>query len=169
VWLVGMMGAGKSTVGPALAQRLGRAFVDSDAEIERRAGRRIAEIFASEGEGGFREHERAAIDSLSGSDSVVALGGGAIAERGAAERLRRAGVVVYLNARPDTLLGRLGDCATRPLLSDVAPERRLEKLREILRARRGAYESARVVVDTDGRSAAEVVETVLKAVTEALP
>ena len=104
MWLVGMMGAGKSAVGPALAQRLECDFVDSDAEIEREAGCSIAELFAAEGEPCFRERERAAIEKLAGRPAVVALGGGAPAQPGAGEWLAATGCVVYLRARPETLV-----------------------------------------------------------------
>jgi len=91
----------------------------------------------------------------------VALGGGAISQRGLRERLADTGDVVYLRARPETLLARLGDCRERPLLSDVALERRAERLEELLDARREDYESARFVVDTDGEGVQEIVETII--------
>src|SRR5262252_6548436 len=95
VWLVGMMGAGKSTVGPALARRLGRRFVDTDAEIERERGAAVAEIFAREGEPATR---------LCAEPVVAALGGGALAQPGVADAAARAGTLVWLRARPETLL-----------------------------------------------------------------
>ena len=111
------MGAGKSVVGRRLAHRLARPFVDTDAAIEDRAGRPVSAIFADDGEAVFRRMERDAIDAVRGSASVVALGGGAIAQPGAAERLASSGAVVYLRARPETLLGpgrrRLGTSAAR--------------------------------------------------------
>jgi len=160
IWLVGMMGAGKSAVGPRLARRLGRRFRDNDAEIEREAGASISEIFASEGEAAFRDRERRAIEDLLGSHQVVALGGGAIAQPGAADRLARAGTVVYLKAAPKTLLERLGDCSSRPLLSEVAPEERLAKLEVLLAERERAYASAAIGVDTDGQAIDAVVEEI---------
>jgi shikimate kinase len=158
VWLVGMMGAGKSTIGRRLAQRLGRRFVDTDAEVERAVGRSVAEIFAHEGEAAFRGHERAAIEAVGEEAAVVALGGGAIAQPGASERLARAGTVVYLRARPATLLARVGDAEGRPLLRGLAAERQLARLAELLEERRKAYESARIVLDTDDRPVAALVE-----------
>ena len=150
VWLVGMMGAGKSAVGAALARRLGTGFVDTDREVEAGAGAPVAEIFAREGEAGFRARERAAWERLAGKPVVAALGGGAIAEPGAAARLAESGTVVYLRARPETLLARLGDAAARPLLGGLDAEARAARLAELLATRRTAYESAAVVVDTDG-------------------
>lgn len=149
VWLVGMMGAGKSTVGPALARALGRPYVDSDARVEAAAGATIAELFEREGEAAFREREREEIEAWAGLPAVVALGGGAIAQPGVARRLAETGVVVYLRARPETLLRRLGDCASRPLLRDLDPADRRERLAQLLEARRASYEGARIVIDTD--------------------
>ncbi len=87
IWLVGMMGAGKSAVGPLLARSLARRFVDSDVEIERSAGMAVSEIFSAEGEPAFRDRERQLIQDLSGGSDVVALGGGAIAQPRAAALL----------------------------------------------------------------------------------
>jgi len=161
IWLVGMMGAGKSVAGRALARQLDRPFVDTDSEIERSAGRSVAEIFAHEGEAGFRARERAAIEAAAGDEAgrgaVVALGGGAIAQPGMAEWLAERGTVVYLRARPETLLGRVGAAATRPLLHGADPGERRRRLEQLLAARRSAYESARLVLDTDGRSLEDVV------------
>jgi shikimate kinase len=162
VWLVGMMGAGKSRLGPALARRLGRLYVDTDAEIERSEGRSISEIFAREGECAFRELERAEIDLWAGEAAVVALGGGAVAEPGARERLAGAGTVVYLRARPDTLVRRLGDCGGRPLLSGLDPTARLARLADLLAERREAYESAAIRVDTDDAEPGELVEALAR-------
>ena len=116
-----MMGAGKSSIGPRLARRLGRRFIDTDAEVERAVGSRVAEIFEREGEPAFRSHEREAIEACCGEAAVVALGGGAIEQPGARERLASTGIVVYLRARPETLLARVGDAGSRPLLRGLAP------------------------------------------------
>ncbi len=162
VWLVGMMGAGKSAVGPVLANRLGRRFVDSDAEIERSLDRTIAEIFEHDGEEVFRACEREVIESLSETDAVVALGGGAIAQPGAIELLGRSGRVVYLSAAVSTLLRRLGDCSTRPLLRDLDGTARAARLAELLESRQAAYLSAALVVDTDGTTVSRVVDEIAR-------
>ena len=156
LWLVGMMGSGKSTVGAVLAALLSRRFVDTDAEIERAAGLTVAELFAREGETGFRERERAAIASVSDELAVVALGAGAIAQPGAARRLADRGTVVYLRAKAETLLARVGAADARPLLQGLSAADRGRRLRALLDERRAAYESASVVVDTDGLAADEV-------------
>jgi len=155
-----MMGAGKSRVGAELARRLGLRFVDTDSEIERARGLRIREIFEREGEGSFRALERDAIAGLSGQPCVVALGGGAIAEPGAAERLAGTGTLVYLRARPESLLARVGDAPGRPLLEGLAPGERLGRLRALLAERSPHYESATIAVDTDDLSVGEVAARV---------
>jgi 3-dehydroquinate synthase len=151
IWLVGMMGAGKSAVGRALAQRLGLPFYDADAEIEARSGLRVAELFAQEGEAGFRLRERMAIEGLAGREAVVALGGGAVSQPGARERLAASGRLVWLRARPETLLARVGDGAERPLLAGLGEAGRLARLVELLGARERDYAAADLALDTDGR------------------
>ncbi|MEB2343685.1 MAG: 3-dehydroquinate synthase [Deltaproteobacteria bacterium] len=150
IWLVGAMGAGKSAVGARLAERLGLAFADADLEVERTAGARIPEIFAREGEAGFRARERRAIEALAGSAVVVALGGGAIAQPGAPERLAASGTVVWLRARPETLAARIGDAAGRPLLAGLDAHGRRARLRALLAERSPCYATATIAVDTDG-------------------
>jgi shikimate kinase len=157
-----MMGAGKSAVGRALAARLGREFVDTDAEIEKAAGASVGEIFEREGEAGFRARERAAVEAVAGRAVVAALGGGAIAQPGAAERLAATGVVVYLRARPETLAARVGDAEARPLLRGLDAGGRAARLAELLAAREPAYATAAVVVDTDGLDVARVADAVVE-------
>ncbi len=162
-----MMGSGKSAVGPELARRLAWRFLDTDAQVEQEAGCSVAEIFDREGEAAFRERERRALESVAGRKAVVALGGGAIAESGVREILSGSGTVVYLRARPDTLLARLGDCDARPLLRGTAPGERRARLVGLLAQRRAAYELADVTVDTDDASVVQVVERVMQALDEA--
>ncbi|MCG8588645.1 MAG: shikimate kinase AroK [Proteobacteria bacterium] len=160
VWLVGMMGAGKSTVGPVLARCLGRKFADSDAEIEREAGAQVSEIFTREGEAGFRERERAAVARLAHRGGVVALGGGAIAQEGLAEELAATGVVVYLAAAPETLLARTGDPESRPLLRGLAESDRVRRLEALQVEREAYYRTAAITVQTDGRDVDAIVEEI---------
>lgn len=166
VWLVGMMGAGKSSVGRALAGTLGLRFLDTDAEIERERGLPIAEIFARDGEAAFRSREREVVARWLGLPAVVSLGGGAFAQPEVRALLAGAGTVVYLRARPETLLARLGEGTDRPLLAGLAPAQRLVRLRELLAAREAAYAGADLVVDTDGVAAEAVVERVARALAE---
>jgi shikimate kinase len=162
IWLVGMMGAGKSAVGPLLACSLARRFVDTDLEIERSAGMTITKVFSVEGERAFRDRERQLIEGLSGGSDVVALGGGAIAQPGVAALLERTGTVVYLKASATSLLDRLGDCSERPLLHDLAPEGRLVRLETLLAERASAYETAAIAVDTERQTVEAVAEEILR-------
>ena len=164
IWLVGMMGAGKSTVGRLLAERLRCRFIDVDDEIERAQGREISQIFAEGGEASFRRIERASIEAHLGEPAVVALGGGAITQAGMADLLAKSGTVVYLRGEPETLLARLGDCRTRPMLRDVPRPERLTRLKALLEERSRAYETASVVVDVDGTDPSGIVEHLVETV-----
>ena len=160
IWLVGMMGAGKTRIGRMLAERLECPFVDADAEIEREAARSIEEIFRAEGESGFRKREREVVERLAGRGCVVALGGGAFAQPPLAQLALRTGRVVYLRTRPQTLASRVGQGEGRPLLAGLDAKRREERLRSLLRQREPFYARAPLVVDTDEADASAVVERV---------
>lgn len=163
IYLIGMMGAGKSTVGVRLAARLGRDFLDTDREVERLAGRTIAEIFESEGEDHFRVLEADAVRTASDGAAVVALGGGAIAQPGMLKRLLASGEVVYLRAEPGLLLSRIGDPGSRPLLSGLDRSAQLERLQALLAERMPFYQQARIQVDAQG-----MVEAVVERIVEEL-
>lgn len=163
-----MMGVGKSTVGPALASLLGRNYLDADREIERREGRSIPELFSERGEAGFRKAERETIAALAGQRLVVALGGGAICQPGAPELLSQTGCVVYLKARVETLLERIGNDGGRPLLADLSPEARLARLTELLEERAEAYETAAISADTETGDPEEIARRVAKKLEERL-
>jgi len=160
IYLVGMMGVGKSTVGTLLARRLGRPFIDTDQEVERVAGRAIAEIFETDGEVHFRALEAEAIRTASADAAVVALGGGAVVEPGAMERLLASGEVVYLMADPEVLVCRIGDPASRPLLAGLDLNAQIEKLERLLTDRKPFYDQAGIRVDARG-STEEVVERIV--------
>lgn len=157
--LVGFMGAGKSTVGRILADRLGYDFVDLDEEVERVAGRTVPEIFRVFGEAAFRRLEAEATARLDHRrEIVVATGGGWMARPELRGRWTDA-VRVWLRVGSGSIRERLGGrWASRPLLDRESPER---ALREILRARAPAYRLAEIRVDTDGRSAVDVAGRIL--------
>jgi shikimate kinase len=149
VLLVGMMGAGKTTVGRGLARRLRRPFHDSDEEIYARTGSTVPEIFAARGEAAFRAEERAVLAAAlaSGVPSVVAVAGGAVLDPDSRRRIGAAGAVIWLRARPATLARRVGAGAGRPLLAHD-PAGALARLDA---RRRPVYRSvAGSVVDVDG-------------------
>ncbi len=129
IFFVGLMGAGKTTVGRAVARRLGRPFFDSDHEIEARTGARIPVIFELEGEAGFREREAQVIGELTERDAIVlATGGGAVLRPENRAVLHERGLVVYLRANPHDLWLRTRKDKNRPLLQTDDPKAKLEAL-----------------------------------------
>lgn len=129
IYLVGMPGAGKTTVGRQLARRLHRQFIDVDHEIEVRAGVRIADIFEAEGEASFREQEARVIADLSNqSNLIVATGGGAVLRPENCAAIKKSGLVVYLRVAPRILFDRTRYDANRPLLQVANPMMRIEEL-----------------------------------------
>lgn len=161
--LIGMMGAGKSTVGRLAAQTLGWPFTDTDEEVERRTGKRVSELFESAGEARFRLEESTVLAELLEDDSpaCVSVGGGAVLDPANRALLRRSGLVVWLRATPETLARRVGDGAGRPLISG----RPLEALSEITRERCALYsETCEEVVDVDLLSAEAVAQRVAELV-----
>lgn len=129
VFLVGLMGAGKTTVGRVLARRLGLAFIDSDHEIEARTGVSIPTIFEIEGEEGFRRREAQIIAELTQRDDLVlATGGGVVLDPGNRARLKANGMVVYINVPPEGLYERIRNDRNRPLLQVADPLARLHEL-----------------------------------------
>lgn len=149
IFLIGPMGAGKTTVGRLLAQTLAKTFLDSDREIETRTGASIPLIFELEGEAGFRAREKAMIDELTRREGVVlATGGGAILDPDNRRALAGRGLVVYLETSVDEQLRRTARDENRPLLRTADPRGRLE---ELLRIRAPLYrEIADLTVNTDG-------------------
>jgi len=157
---VGLMGAGKTTVGRQLARRLGKRFVDSDQEIEERTGVKVATIFEIEGEAGFRARESRVIEELAeAEDLVLATGGGAVLDSGNRMRLAARGFVIYLHAQPRDLWQRTRQDKTRPLLHGVDPLARLEELYAV---RDPLYrEVADIVIDTGRQGVGALVTRVL--------
>lgn len=166
VVLVGPMGAGKTTVATLLAKRWGVAVRDTDADVEQAVGKPVADIFVEDGETAFRALEKAAVaTALQTHDGVLALGGGAVLDPGTRELL--AGhEVVFLRVGLTDAVKRVGLGTGRPLLLGDAGGIRA-RVKQLLDERSPIYESvARHVVDTDGRSAAEVADVVAALIEE---
>jgi shikimate kinase len=158
--LVGMMGAGKTTIGELIASRLGWKFLDSDAQVLAATGRTVPDIFADDGEPAFRvEESRVLAEAVTDpAPVVISVAGGAVLSEANRALLASSGVVVWLRADPATLGRRVGSGAGRPLLSDD-PVESLAALDEI---RRPLYASvAHLVVDVDDLTPEDVVERVL--------
>jgi shikimate kinase len=159
VVLIGLPGAGKTTVGTLVAQQLGAQFVDTDAAIVRREGRPVMLIFAEQGEAAFRQMERHEVDNaLTREPAVIAPGGGWAVQPGALASARAAAVVVYLRTQPDTATRRVGP-GNRPTLMGGDPA---DMMRGLLRDREATYLEADATIDTDGRSADDVAAEVVR-------
>lgn len=158
--LVGMMGAGKTTIGRQLAHVLGRQFLDLDHEMEARCGVRVALIFDIEGEAGFRRRETALLDECSQyRGMVLATGGGAVLAPENRQVLKDRGVVVYLRAGVDELFRRVARDRTRPMLKASDPRQRIA---DLLAQREPLYEEvADVTLDTGAVPVAQVVRNLL--------
>jgi shikimate kinase len=157
VFLVGMMGAGKSTIGRQLAEAIGFEFVDADRELEARSGVPIPTIFEIEGEVGFRRREAALLDELSARRNIVlATGGGAVLDPQTRQRLRERGLVVYLRTSADEVHRRTRRDKSRPLLRTDNPRLRIEQL---LAEREPLYEEvAHIVVQSAASNPKKLVQ-----------
>ena len=162
LFLVGMMGSGKTTLGRALAQRLELPFIDTDRVLVDRTGVPVTTIFEIEGEDGFRRRESAVLAELAcGEGHVVATGGGAVLTAANRQVMREGGTVIYLRARLEHLWERTRHDASRPLLATSDPRATLASL---LEARDPLYrEVAHIVVDTGAQAATTLVSRVVAA------
>jgi shikimate kinase/3-dehydroquinate synthase len=158
--LTGFMGTGKTSVGRAVAERLGHEFVDMDAVIEARAGKPIASIFAQDGEPAFRQMETALCDELSARDGlVIATGGGALVNPANRARMMASGAVVCLTCGVDEILRRVDGNADRPLLAVANRRAQIERL---LQSRREAYAAIPWQIDTTTLSIEAVTDRVIE-------
>jgi shikimate kinase len=158
--LIGLPGSGKTTVGRLVAERLHAGFVDVDSVLNRKEGKPIAMIFAEKGEPAFREMERKEMEvALANQPAVLAPGGGWAAQPGALEAARATGYVIYLKTRPETAASRAAPSGTRPVLMGEDPEARM---RAIIKEREPFYSQADAKVETDRKTADEVVAEVVR-------
>jgi shikimate kinase len=160
LYLVGFMGTGKTTVGRAVAHRIGFTAIDSDHEIERITGKSIPDLFATEGEPAFRVRERAFIETGHPAQrTLVACGGGLIVQPGAIELLKARGVLICLHASIETILDRTSRNRNRPLLNVENPE---ERVRTLYAEREAIYLRTGTLILTDSRPLNDIVSHVVR-------
>lgn len=158
--LIGPPGAGKTSVGKALAKKLSLNFLDSDKVVEEKSGKSISEIFITDGEPAFREMERAAvIDLIENQDGVIALGGGSVMDLEVSKRLLPMAKVVFLDVSISNAAPRVGFNRDRPLLLGNPRQQWIS----LMEKRRSTYEAlAKARVSTDNKKPVEVVEEIVK-------
>ncbi|MDP4693924.1 MAG: shikimate kinase, partial [Opitutales bacterium] len=155
LYLVGFMGVGKSAIGRRLAREMGFEFVDSDDQIERKVGKKIPQIFETEGEARFRQYEREFIESgHKAGNCIVSCGGGLVVQSGMSELLKTKGIVICLFASADTIVERTSRNKNRPLLNVENPA---DRVRQLLAEREPIYMNSGACISTEGRSIVEVV------------
>ncbi len=163
--LIGFRGSGKTTVGRVLADRLGRAFIDTDAEIAREAGACVADIFAREGEAGFRKRETAAIErAATVTRTIISVGGGAVERAENTCRLKATGWTVWLKCSAEELHKRIETDAsssrTRPALTKLDG---LEEVKAVLVRREPLYNAAaNIIVETEGRTPEDIASEIAR-------
>jgi len=158
--LTGFMGTGKSAVGRRVAERLKAPFVDLDAVIEKKAGVSVGKIFSEQGETVFRQLESQAVEEVASLDrTVIATGGGALLDAKNQERLMANGILICLSAKVGTLLDRLKDDVTRPLLAGENLEERLARL---MKERQSIYAACPIQIATDGKTIPVVAAEILQ-------
>lgn len=158
--LVGFMGTGKTTVGQILAKRTGKEFLDMDEAIEEREQRSISDIFATDGEGSFRSIERYMVKELAVRDGlVIGTGGGIVLNPENIEDFSRSGLVLCLQAKPETILKRVEAQEHRPLLEDGE---KAQKIRSLLEERKHLYAKVPHQIQTDNLSTSQVAEKICR-------
>lgn len=168
VYIAGFMGSGKSTIGPILANTLGFEFVDVDKFVEKKAEKRIVDIFASEGEQAFRALERSSLKEIAARDHcVISLGGGTIANEENFQLIRESGIIVYLQLSPEEILQRVHHRTDRPLLTSadgtkLPREEIQQRVQDLLRRREEFYGRADVVIQTDRKRVGATVDEIVR-------
>ena len=162
IYLIGMMGSGKSTVGKILAKKMDLPFMDLDHYIEVKSNKSISEIFKNDGEPHFRELESDALFHIEKSEVLVACGGGIVLNKTNRDKLRSTGKVVLLKASIPEIANRLKDAIDRPLLQE---NERIQELTKIWSERKDYYkETAHIILNTDGQSPNDISEDIFKQV-----
>ncbi len=161
IYLIGLPGAGKTTVGRGLARSLDMNFIDTDQMIEKRTGVSISHIFEIEGEAGFRKRESRLFEEIShGARAVISTGGGIILSESNRKLMRQHGQVVYLKASVDILWSRLENCQNRPLLQTSAPRARIA---ELMKEREPLYDAqADLIVEVASEAANRTARKIAK-------
>lgn len=153
LFLTGFMGAGKTTIGRALADELSLTLFDTDELIERAMKKTINAIFEDEGELAFRNYEHKVLQNVSGQSVIVTTGGGIVTREENRQCMKKNGIIIYLHSDPETILERLREDATRPLLR----ENKKDKIDQLFEARLPYYLEADYVVNTTGKSVNTIV------------
>ena len=163
LFLCGMMGSGKSTIGKALAQKLSVPFQDLDHLIVEKSGKNIAEIFESEGEESFREIERNLIILLAQTaEGIIALGGGTLQNQQITDHVKLNGWLVFLDCKPDTLYNRLKESSNRPMISSLSEENLKLKITTLLENRLNFYEQAHFSVECNNKDVDTILEELIQ-------
>jgi shikimate kinase len=160
IFLIGFMGAGKTTVGRVLAKRLGLDFIDLDEVVKKELAMTIPDIFSSFGEDFFRNEESKALQSVAhANNQVIATGGGIVLREENWEIMKSSGITIYLKAPAEILWSRVKDNTSRPLLYGENP---FERLQELLSKRVSLYEKADLIVNTENITPARVAEEIIR-------
>ena len=160
--LVGMMGAGKTTVGELLATKLNRELKDIDRVIEQEQKKSIIEIFTDDGEEAFRKLESETIEKFSNmSDLIISTGGGALEKANNLSNLQKNGIIIYLKADIEELYKRVKNETQRPLLKEQDP---LEVIKKLIKKREKFYLMANITIITDNKSPEKITEEIIKAI-----
>jgi shikimate kinase len=159
IYLIGFMGAGKTSVGKILAEKLQLEFCDLDELIEAECGKTISSIFSDHGEAFFRELESKTLRSVSqNGGQIVATGGGVVLRQSNWKIMKEEGITIYLKASPDVLWNRIKNDTSRPLLQVEKP---FEKVRELLSLRMPLYEKADIVIETENKSPENIADNII--------